>query len=237
MLNLRTEPGIRPKGWSCRRPPCFLTGNSQSLSGPRAADPAWPRPAPPAPLEPLHLTRSPVASWDLHFLKLQFLFYSQVISVSGSSSLPQFTSLFSLTQLAEGRKPQLGKKRLGEKELREQVTLLAYKCCRIYARTSKWKWSEVTRAYPTLCNPMDCSPPGSSIHGIFQVRVLQWVPFPSQTWVIAYVNLQKHHWMNPVQGDTVCVKTKLTRSFPYCPVVKTPCFHCRAHRFHPGLRN
>ena len=27
----------------------------------------------------------------------------------------------------------------------------------------------------TLCNPMDCSPPGSSVHGIFQTRVLEWV--------------------------------------------------------------
>ena len=27
---------------------------------------------------------------------------------------------------------------------------------------------------PTLCDPMDCSPPGSSIHGIFQARVLVW---------------------------------------------------------------
>ena len=28
---------------------------------------------------------------------------------------------------------------------------------------------------PTLCNPMDCSLPGSSAHGIFQARVLEWV--------------------------------------------------------------
>ena len=34
--------------------------------------------------------------------------------------------------------------------------------------------SEVARSCPTLCNPMDCSPPGSSIHGIFQARVLEW---------------------------------------------------------------
>ena len=27
---------------------------------------------------------------------------------------------------------------------------------------------------PTLCNPMDCSPPDSSVHGIFQARVLEW---------------------------------------------------------------
>ena len=28
---------------------------------------------------------------------------------------------------------------------------------------------------PTLCEPVDCSPPGSSVHGIFQARVLEWV--------------------------------------------------------------
>ena len=33
---------------------------------------------------------------------------------------------------------------------------------------------EVTQSYPTLCDPMDCSLPGSSIHGIFQARVLEW---------------------------------------------------------------
>ena len=34
--------------------------------------------------------------------------------------------------------------------------------------------SEVTQSCPTLCDPMDCSPPGSSVHGIFQARVLEW---------------------------------------------------------------
>ena len=34
--------------------------------------------------------------------------------------------------------------------------------------------SEVTQLCPTLSNPMDCSPPGSSIHGSFQARVLEW---------------------------------------------------------------
>ena len=33
--------------------------------------------------------------------------------------------------------------------------------------------SEVAQSYPTLSDPMDCSPPGSSIHGIFQARVLR----------------------------------------------------------------
>ena len=35
--------------------------------------------------------------------------------------------------------------------------------------------SEVAQLCPTLCDPTDCSPPGSSIHGIFQPRILQWV--------------------------------------------------------------
>ena len=35
--------------------------------------------------------------------------------------------------------------------------------------------SEVAQSCLTLCDPVDCSPPGSSIHGIFQARVLKWV--------------------------------------------------------------
>ena len=35
--------------------------------------------------------------------------------------------------------------------------------------------SEVAQLCPTRSDPMDCSPPGSSIHGVFQARVLEWV--------------------------------------------------------------
>ena len=31
----------------------------------------------------------------------------------------------------------------------------------------------------TLCNPMDCSPPGFSVHGVFQARILEGLPFPT----------------------------------------------------------
>ena len=37
----------------------------------------------------------------------------------------------------------------------------------------------VTHSHPTLCNPMDCSPPGSSVHGISQARILEWVAITS----------------------------------------------------------
>ena len=40
-------------------------------------------------------------------------------------------------------------------------------------------WKEVKvlvpQSCPTLCNPMDCSPPSSSVHGILQARILEWV--------------------------------------------------------------
>ena len=39
----------------------------------------------------------------------------------------------------------------------------------------KERESEVAQSCPTLCNPMDCSLLGSSVHGIFQARVLEWV--------------------------------------------------------------
>ena len=34
--------------------------------------------------------------------------------------------------------------------------------------------SEIAQSCPTLCDPMDCSLPGSSVHGILQARVLDW---------------------------------------------------------------
>ena len=37
------------------------------------------------------------------------------------------------------------------------------------------KESEVAQSCPTLRDPLDCSPPGSSVHGIFKARVLEWV--------------------------------------------------------------
>ena len=36
----------------------------------------------------------------------------------------------------------------------------------------------VAQSCPTLCDPMDCHPPGSSVHGILQARILEWVAMP-----------------------------------------------------------
>ena len=37
----------------------------------------------------------------------------------------------------------------------------------------------VAQSCPTLCEPMDCSPPDSSVHGILQARIMEWVVMPS----------------------------------------------------------
>ena len=40
-------------------------------------------------------------------------------------------------------------------------------------------WVLIAQLYPTLNDPMDCSPPGSSVPGTSQARILDWVAFPS----------------------------------------------------------
>ena len=42
-------------------------------------------------------------------------------------------------------------------------------------KLSESEESEVAQLCPALCNPMDCSLPGSSVHGIFQAIVLEWI--------------------------------------------------------------
>ena len=55
--------------------------------------------------------------------------------------------------------------------------------------------SEVAQSCPTLRDPMDCSLPGSSFHGIFQARVLEWG-------AIAFSRKQMHQVLNQVDHGT-----------------------------------
>jgi len=47
-------------------------------------------------------------------------------------------------------------------------------CCLLYDRHSTLCMYAVAQSYPTLCDPINCSPPGLSVHGIFQARI-GWV--------------------------------------------------------------
>ena len=70
--------------------------------------------------------------------------------------------------------------------------------------------SEVTQSCPTLSDPMDCSLPGSSVHGIFRVRVLEWaaIAFSMQEGCNG-VNVcvpsphQIHMLKSPAQDDSI----------------------------------
>ena len=65
--------------------------------------------------------------------------------------------------------------------------------------------SEVAQSCPTLRDPMDCSLPGSSVHGIFQARVLEWgaIAF-SVTWAQLNTNqsIKKKKMTEPEQNVT-----------------------------------
>ena len=71
-------------------------------------------------------------------------------------------------------------------------------------RFGKWKCRKlVAQSCLTLCDPMDYSPPGSSVHGIFQARVLEWVAIffsrgssqpRDRTWVSHIVSRRFTDW-------------------------------------------
>ena len=54
--------------------------------------------------------------------------------------------------------------------------------------------SEVTQSYPTPSDPMDCNLPGSSVHGIFQAKVLEWGAIAYSQNVLSRVQLFETPW-------------------------------------------
>ena len=60
--------------------------------------------------------------------------------------------------------------------------------------------SEVTQSCPTLSDPMDCSLPGSSIHGIFQARVLEWVAIAFSMLILEVSNKENNVCVWGVEG-------------------------------------
>ena len=80
----------------------------------------------------------------------------------------------------------------------------------------------LTQLYPTLCDPMDCSPPDSSVHDIFQARILEWIAISSSflfsagnlifTSVMKKNNISSYH---PVNQPTYM-----------CPHILCFCFWC-----------
>ena len=61
----------------------------------------------------------------------------------------------------------------------------------------------VTQSRPTLCDPMDCSLPGSSVYGILQARTLEWVAIP-KSWPCSFQLLLSHVWLFATPWITEC---------------------------------
>ena len=61
--------------------------------------------------------------------------------------------------------------------------------------------SEVAQSCPTPSNPMDCSLPGSSVHGIFQARIVEWGAIAFS--VLYIVPLQKQNGNVPIGSSTL----------------------------------
>ena len=57
--------------------------------------------------------------------------------------------------------------------------------------------SAVTQSWLTLCHPMDCSPPGSFLHGFLKVRILEWVAI---TFSRGFSNPRDQTWVSCIAG-------------------------------------
>ena len=85
--------------------------------------------------------------------------------------------------------------------------------CHFFLQCMKVKSeSEVAQSCPTLCDPMDCSPPGSSVHGIFQARILEWG-------AIAFSKKQTQKYNN-IENQENTGKDKLMKSWFMCLMKK-----------------
>ena len=93
-----------------------------------------------------------------------------------------------------------------------QITTTVFHC-----DSSEMKWSEVAQSCLTLFNPMDCSLPGSSIIGIFQARILEWVaisfsrgscPPRNQTWVSCITGRFFKNWVKRILESDLNEATK-----------------------------
>ena len=114
----------------------------------------------------------------------------------------------------------------------------------------------VAQLCPTLCHPMNCSPPASSVHGIFQSRILEWVALPpgglphpgiEPTSAVAPAlqadSLLLSHWRSPMYktGSDILAFHKLSLSIPAerifidqsmtSPQTSWSCFFERVRRF------
>ena len=85
--------------------------------------------------------------------------------------------------------------------------------------------SEVAQLCPTLRDPMDCSLPGSSVHGIFQARVLEWGDIAFSV-MVAFNSVKK------IYVNIMLMKTDQAEEMPAAPAALVPEVSCLSE---PGI--
>ena len=79
--------------------------------------------------------------------------------------------------------------------------------------------SEVTQSCLTLCDPMDCSLPGSSVHGVFQARVLEWGAIAFSGWMDRWLlsdNLDQ--FWSSLPSDHFIMFPNFQKRTSFCPL-------------------
>ena len=79
-----------------------------------------------------------------------------------------------------------------------------------------WKWKEareVAQSCQTFCVPVDCSPPGSSVHGILQARILEWVAISFSR---GSSQPRDRTWVSCIAGRCFILWTTRETSLPLC---------------------
>ena len=79
---------------------------------------------------------------------------------------------------------------LGLLYCRQILYRLSYKRLVLSRQLFSLVYVSVAQSCPTLCNPMACSPPGSSVHGILQARILEWVVMPFSIFLFSLSTLK-----------------------------------------------
>ena len=93
---------------------------------------------------------------------------------------------------------------------------------------------------PILCDPMDCSPSGSSVHGILQARILEWVAisyaggiFPTQGWNLGLLRCRKILYQLSHQGSPIAWKIFIPDWMSVCVCVCVCACACACMHLQP----
>ena len=124
------------------------------------------------------------------------------------------------------------------KKTKTKTILIFQHTCTILNRLRKFPWHilrgwllfqgfcccSVVQLCLTLCDPMDCSPPGSSVHGILQARILEWVAisfyrgsfWPRDQTRVSYIGRQiLFHWTTRVEKAMAPHSSTLAWKIPW----------------------